>query len=144
MQNINKIKSNFVYSFGIIALWTVIVLIIFSPRPNIIDNNTNNIVIIDNRFVMFLLTRYFGLWSGIVVFLLRLLRIIKNKYFFIYIFISLLNISLGTVGIFFSVFKQINIELLCMFTFNLVIGLVMFIDIFSNVILNKFYNKQYG
>ncbi len=130
MQQVNKTISSYVYSSLMLVLWTAIVIIIFSPRPNNIDNNTNNIVIIDNRFVMFLLTRYFGLWSGAVVLLLRLLQIIKNKHSFIYIFIGLLNISLGGLGIFFSVFKQINIELLCMFIFNLSIGLIIFIDIF--------------
>lgn len=137
MYQFHKVKRNCLYSSIILILWTAYVIVIFSPRPNIVFKNQVSNEIIDNRFIMFLLTRYFGLWSGVVVLLLRLLRIIKNKQSFIYIFIGLLNTSLGVLGIFLSTFKQVNIDLLHMFIFNLSIGLIIFIDIlFLKIILN--------
>jgi hypothetical protein len=129
MSHFNKSKLSLVYSFVILVLWATYVIIIFSPRPNSIFPNQVSTGILDNRFVMFLFTRYFGLWSGGLVLLLRLLRIIKNKQSFIYIFIGLLNTSLGVLGIFLSTFKQVNIDLLHMFIFNLSIGVIIFIDI---------------
>lgn len=138
----NRTISNFIYSSLILGLWTVYVLIIFSPRPNIIFKNQVSTEIVDNRFFMFLFTRYFALWSGIVVLLLRLIRIIKNKCSFIYIFIGLLNVSLGVLGVYFSGIKSTNIELLCMFSVNLSIGLIIYIDIFFLSIVFDDYKKN--
>lgn len=139
MSHFNKIKLSLVYSSLILLLWTACVIIIFSPRPNIIFENQVSTGILDNRYVMFLFTRYFGLWSGCLVLLLRLFRIIKNKYTFIYIFIGLLNVSLTVTGIFYSIYSRIFIEFLHMLIFNLSIGLIIFIDIFFlEIILNRY------
>jgi len=139
MSHFNKIKLSLVYSFVILVLWAAYVIIIFSPRPNSIFPDQVSTGIIDNRFVMFLFTRYFGLWLGGLVLLLRLLRIIKNKQSFIYIFIGLLNTGVGIFGIFFSIFKYVNMDFFPIFIVNLSIGLVIFIDIFLlEIILNRY------
>ena len=139
MSHFNKIKLSLVYSFVILVLWATYVIIIFSPRPNSIFPDQVSTGIIDNRFVMFLFTRYFGLWLGGLVLLLRLLRIIKNKQSCIYIFIGLLNTGVGIFGIFFSIFKYVNMDFFPIFIVNLSIGLVIFIDIFLlEIILNRY------
>ena len=138
MSHFNKIKRSLVYSAVILVLWAVYVIIIFSPRPNTIFPNQISTGILDNRFVIFIFTRYFGLWSGCFVLLLRLFRIIKNTYTFIYIFIGLLNVSLGVSGIFYSIHSPIFIEFFHMLIFNLSVGLILFIDIFLlEIILNQ-------
>lgn len=138
MNHFNKIKLNFFYSAIILALLSAIVLTIFSPRPNVIFRNTVSTGIIDSRFIMFLMLRYFALWSGIIVLLLRLLRVIKNKHSFLYIFISSLNIILGVSGIYFFGFKYISIGMVHMFIINLIIGVIILTDIFLlHIILNN-------
>lgn len=128
MQALNQIKPNFAYSFLIIAIWTSIVLLYLGPKSN---------SILDNTFVMFLLTRYFGLWSGAAVLLLRLLCIIKNKYSFIYIFFGSLNGTLGILSFVLFAFKQLDNNFLHMFILNLSIGLIIFTDIFFLNIICK-------
>ena len=140
--SLNRITPNFVWSSVILALWTAYVVIVFSPRPNIIFSHTVSTEIIDGRFVMFLLTRYFGLWSGLGVLLLRLLQIIKDNKSFIYIFVGLLNVSLGISGVYFYSIEYANTDLLHMFIVNLTIGLIIFTDIFFlDIILNN-YQKE--
>lgn len=129
MQPFNKSKLNLAYSLLIIALWAAIVLFYLGPKSN---------SILDNTFVMFLLTRYVGLWSGIIVLLLRLLRVIKDKHSFIYVFIGLLNIGLGILSIVLFAINKMNIPLFHMFILNLSIGVIIYIDIFfSEIIFNN-------
>lgn len=125
-------KQNLLLAFIMLALWAGIILFVFLPSNSELGDGFT-------IFVWVLLTRYFGLWSGLVVLLLRMLRIIKNKYSFIYIFVGLLNVGLGILSLVLFAFKQMDRSSLHMFIFNLSIGLIIFTDIlFLNIILNKY------
>lgn len=131
-----QMQQKLLLAFIMLALWASIILFIFYLSESELGNTFGVVVI-------FLLTRYFGLLSGIVVLLLRMLRIIKNKYSFIYIFVGLLNVGLGILSLVLFACKQMDSGFLPMFMFNLSIGLTIFVDIlFLPIILYIIRNSR--
>lgn len=119
------------YSLILIVLLTGSVFFLFYPGNNELGRNFNIVVI--SIFI-----RYFALWCGIGFILLRLLNIIKNSNYLIYIFLGTLNVCLGIFSWVLYINNGMVITFLHMFILNLFVGAIIFIDVFLlKIITNK-------
>ena len=115
---LDKISRNVLISLGIIALWTLIVFVIFYK------DNTG----LGKMFgvsIMFFLTRKFALGLGVLILLLRFLGVIKNSSNLLYIFSMTVNLSLAIVAISLFLFVAINVSLLHDYLLNLIVGFLL-------------------
>jgi hypothetical protein len=77
---------------------------------------------------MYLDTRYFCLICGILVIILRLLKIIGDPFSLTYLTFLIINIILGLLGIYFFVFQYSTLSWLHDSLLNLLIGVIMIAD----------------
>jgi hypothetical protein len=134
----HKLKYNLYYSILIVVVCIAIAILFHGNKEsyNSIDSKHNGII--DPGFVIFLLTHYVGLWSGVGVLALRVLKVIDH-HSFIYIFVAVLDAFLGISGVVLYTGNELALPLLKQFIYNLVIGMILIIDIFFLKIL--FQNK---
>lgn len=119
------------YSLVLIALLAGSVFLIFYPGNNELGRNFNIVVI--SIFI-----RYFALWCGIGVILLRLFQVIKKSNYLVYIFLGTLNVCLGIFGWVLYINNEMVITFLHMYILNLFVGVIIFIDVFLlKIITNK-------
>ena len=119
-----KQKCNYIgYSLILIALLSSSALFLFYPGNSELGRSFNIVVIS-------LFTRYFALWVGIALILLRILRIIKKSNNWVYIFFGTFNLCLGVFGWLLYFNNEMLISFLHMFILNLFIGVIIFIDVF--------------
>jgi len=87
----------------------------------------------DELALAFLLysTLFFGLSTGFIASIVRVVGFIKDTSHFLYNFISVLNICLGLFGIFLVLSDQLSQPWVLLFMFSLAFGIVMMIDIFG-------------
>ena len=130
-----KRSNNIVCSFIILVLWSSFVLFFFYPSDS--ELGTGFTV----EFI-FLLARSFGLWAGIIILTIRLLKIVKDSNDLAYIFTGSLNISLGIISIVLFTFKEMIAPILHLFLLNFFIGVIIYIDVFlSKIIFNNSYEE---
>jgi len=119
----DKRYRNFGYSFLIIALMAIFVLSFVFRRD---DLNAGL-----SAWLLFVIVHYIGIGMGTILIALRLLRILKKKSSFVYIFIMVLNIVIGLSNLGFVFFANIAQSPLSFhLSFNLLLGGISFIDIF--------------
>lgn len=119
----DKRYRNFGYSFLIIALMAIFVLSFVFRRD---DLNAGL-----SAWLLFVIVHYIGIGMGTILIALRLLRILKKKSSFVYIFIMVLNIVIGLSNLGFVFFANIaQSPLSFQLSFNLLLGGISFIDIF--------------
>jgi hypothetical protein len=87
----------------------------------------------DELALAFLLysTLFFGLSTGLIASLVRIIGFIKDTSHFLYNFIGVLNTCLGLFGIYLVISDQLGEPWVLLFMFSLAIGVVMMIDIFG-------------
>ena len=127
-----KQKCNYIgYSLILIALLSCTVLLIFYPGKSELGP-TFNIVVIS------IFIRYFALWAGLGVILLRLLGVIKKNNNLVYIFFGTLDLCLGVFGWILYINNEMVIVFLHMLILNLFVGVIIFIDVFLlKIIINR-------
>jgi len=117
-----KIK-NIGISLGILAAWICIVLIVAA----ISSNDPHNISLV------YVWVRFSGLlvgFGGLLFLALRIFKAINRDRNFLYIFFGTANLVLGICGIGFYFLRKINMLGLHDLLPNLLIGVIIFADIF--------------
>ena len=79
-----------------------------------------------------MITRYVALITGIILFLLRVFKVIKHKDVLFYVLAGSLNCALGVVLPIIYVFTSSYAMVLRDFLLNLLIGVLIFIDIYKS------------
>ena len=115
---------NILLSLSLILLWIFIIYFMSHSRWE---------SIMDELALAFLLysTLFFGLSTGFIASIVRVVGFIKDTSHFLYNFISVLNICLGLFGIFLVLSDQLSQPWVLLFMFSLAFGIVMMIDIFG-------------
>jgi hypothetical protein len=119
---INKKKYNVLFSAILLAILASIIMFAFYPSNSELGQ----------RFAvdaMFLLLRYGGLYIGIGVILLRVLKVVKKNNALLYVFIGLLNICLGVLSLILAISGKMDPSTLNLFIINDVIGAIILLDI---------------
>ena len=80
--------------------------------------------------VIFLFARYLGLYAGILMLIIRLTKILKNRNNFIYILTGALNLCVAIIGLFLFMFGHMNAHLFNAFILNFIIVVLVFSDVF--------------
>jgi len=122
LVELNRKQNNLLLSFIILALLTSIIIFVFYPSTSKLGNTFD-------LAVAFLFSRYFGLYIGVALILLRILRVLKNNNTLIYIFIGLLNISLGILSLVLAVSNNMDSSVFNLIIVNEVVGAIIFMDI---------------
>ena len=79
---------------------------------------------------MHIFTRNFALYGALVILLLRVVRIIRSNANLIYIFMGMLNLTVGLLGIFLFYLSYANLPWLNKCLLNLLVGFIMWADTF--------------
>jgi len=133
----HKLKYNLFYSVLIVVVCITIALLIHGNKASYKSIDSKHNGVIDPRFVIFLLTSYVGLWSGLAVLVFRIIKVIKC-HSFINVFLSVFNVFLGISGILVYSGNEAAIPFLHMFIYNLAIGIILFFDIFFlNILFDR-------
>lgn len=107
------------YSFlSIIVALSLIYIVYFNNKP-------------DQKFgvaTVFLLLRYFALWSGLLILLCRLVFLIKRNDSIIYIIAGMLNIILGIIAVIVFISNNMVMQILHLFLINLLLGVIIISD----------------
>ena len=87
----------------------------------------------DELALAFLLysTLFFGLSTGLIANIIRVIGFIKDTSHFLYSFIGVLNTCLGLFGIYLVMTDQLGEPWVLLFMFSLAQGIVTLIDIFG-------------
>jgi hypothetical protein len=115
---------NLIISGIIIVFWAGFVLLSSSRSTSEYGNSFN-------LFIWLMLTRYFALITGVAFLILRILRIVRHKDSLFYILIGSLNCSLGVLLPIIYAFTSSYSMVLQVFLLNLLIGVLIFIDIYK-------------
>ena len=115
---------NILLSLSVILLWVFIIYFMSHSRWQ---------AIMDELALAFLLysTLFFGLSTGVIASIIRVVGFIKDTSHFLYNFIGVLNTCLGFFGIYLVMTDQLGEPWVLLFMFSLGLGVVMLIDIFG-------------
>ncbi len=128
----NFILKKVVYSLLLISIWVGLLFIFLYPDNNGLGE-TFKVVI----FLIF--TLFFSLAVGIIMLILQLLKLLKTNSSS-YIFIAVLNISLGLYGAVLLLFHQMTeTKFISLHLLSLLMGLIMIMNVF---IYNKIKNQN--
>src|SRR5688572_29634796 len=122
-MTLNKKTKHLIISFGLISFWVIFNFLFFYPA-------TNGMGRAFNVAIMYILTRNFALYGGVVVLLLRLLTVIKSNTNFLYILMGILNLFVGILCVILYYFSLADLPWLHDCLLNLLIGFVMLADTF--------------
>jgi hypothetical protein len=118
-----KIKMNLLVSLCAICIWTAVSFILFYPGTNGLGSSFSVVVI-------YIVTAYVFLATGILLLLLRLTNLIKGNSSLLYILTGSVNFCAGilAIGLFFT--HDADMTLLHRSLLNLLIGFLMLADVF--------------
>ena len=129
----DKKYTNTLLSLFIISIWVGIIFLVAYPSRNAPTENFGVIM-------YFIFTLFLGLGIGIIALIIRLIKLIKLKTNFLYNLIGILNFCLGVYGSVIS--AQIETQWIILFGISFIIGLIIIIDIFSNINAQQRTNVQ--
>jgi hypothetical protein len=124
LSPLSRRALNILLSLSLILLWIFIIYFMSHSRWE---------VIMDELAIVFLLysTLFFGLSTGLIASIVRVIGFIKDTSHFLYSFIGVLNTCLGLFGIYLVMTDQLGEPWVLLFMFSLAQGIVMLIDIFG-------------
>lgn len=129
---ISKKVKNIGISLGILAAWVCIVVILSALS----SKDPNNISVV---YIWVRLSGLLAAFGGLLFLALRLFKAVNRDRNFLYIFLGTANLVLGVYGIGFYFIRKINVLGLHDLLPNLLIGIVIFADIF---LFGTLFNKS--
>ncbi len=123
----NSIVKKVIYSLLLISSW-IILLFIFLYPDNSGLGKTFGVVI----FLIF--TLFFSLAIGLIVFILRRVKLLKPNSFF-FIFAGVLNLCMGVcylILILSNLNSKTEMNYMFLFLFSFLIGLLIWVDVLQN------------
>ena len=133
-MTLDKRKINTLWSLLIILVWTGLIFLIAYPSQNAPTNDFGVIIYC-------IITLFFGLATGTLVLILRLIKLIDSESNFYYNFVGTLNICLGTLGLTLALLNQIDKPWVIFFAISFIIGLYIFITIYNKRIQKSIGHK---
>lgn len=113
----------FLQSLGLTALWTILIFVIYYPSDGKLGDSFG-------VSVMMFFTRYVALFISTFLLILRLLKVLKNPYFFFYILFAVLNLCVGILGIVLYALGEAILWWLNASLLNLLVGFLCIADSF--------------
>ena len=121
---LSRKSMNILISLFIICVWTFVMLIMSqAPEEEVRDELALALLIYS--------TLFFGLSTGLIASMIRIVGFIKDPSNFLYNFIGVLNTCLGLFGIFLVLTNQLDEPWVLLFMFSLIMGIIMMIDVFT-------------
>jgi cell division protein FtsW (lipid II flippase) len=114
---------NLLISSLLIISWTGLIMLFSAHSNNELGNSFN-------LFIWVLMTRYFALFIGMILLLLRIVGLLKEKDNLFYILIGILNCVLGLLPLLLYTFGKLEKLILSDFQFHLLLSSLIVIDIF--------------
>ena len=107
----------------VIGIWAAFNFLFFYPATNGLGKGFNVVI-------MYMITAYIALVSGVLMLFLRLLRILKNNNSVVYILVGVLNAVAGILTVVLYMSHNVDLSWLNKCLLNLLAGFLILTDVF--------------